>query len=103
MSVIKVNENNFQEIVLDSEKPVLVDFFATWCGPCRMLAPTVHEVADEHPEIAVVQIDVDEAPSLARDFGIESIPTLVAVRGGEVVGKSVGLVEKSKILSLMGI
>ena len=103
MSVIKVNENDFQKVVLDSDKPVLVDFFATWCGPCRMLAPTVHELAEEYPEIKVVQIDVDEAPSLARTFGIESIPTLVAVRDGEVVGKSVGLVEKSKILSLMGI
>ena len=103
MSVIKVNENDFQKVVLDSDKPVLVDFFATWCGPCRMIAPIVHEVADEHQEITVVQIDVDEAPSLARAFGIESIPTLVAVKNGEVVGKSVGLVEKSKILSLMGI
>ena len=103
MSVIEINKNNFAKEVLDSDKPVLMDFWATWCGPCRMIAPTVHEVAEEHPEIKVVKVNVDEEPELARDFGIVSIPTLVAVKDGQVAGTSVGLVEKSRILSLMGI
>ena len=103
MSVIEINKNNFAKEVLDSSKPVLMDFWATWCGPCRMIAPTVHEVAEEHPEIKVVKVNVDEEPELARDFGIVSIPTLVAVKDGQVAGTSVGLVEKRRILSLMGI
>ncbi len=103
MSVIKINEKDFQNVVLDSEKPVIIDFFADWCGPCQMLAPILHELADEHPEILVVKINVDDDPALARTFGIVSIPTLVAVKDGEVVGTSVGLVEKKKILSLLGI
>ncbi len=101
MAVIKINEKNFEDIVLKSEKPVIVDFFATWCGPCKMLAPVLHELADEHDELTVVQVDVDEDPGLARMFGIVSIPTLIAFKGGEAVATSVGYVDKDKILALV--
>ncbi len=101
MSVIKVNENNFEELVLKSEKPVIVDFFATWCGPCKLLAPTLHALADAHDDFSVVQVDVDEEPGLARAYGIVSIPTLIAFKGGEPVATSVGYVGEDKILALV--
>ena len=101
MSILHLNEENFEKEALQNEKPVLLDFFATWCGPCRMIAPTVEAIAAEHPELAVYKIDVDEAPALASAFGIVSIPTLVALRGGEAVGKLVGLRTKDEILHLL--
>lgn len=101
MSVLKISEKDFEKEVFKSEKPVIVDFFATWCGPCKMLAPVLSELSDEHPELKIVKIDVDEDPALAQAFGVTSIPTLVAVKGGEVVATSVGYAEKEKILSLI--
>ena len=101
MSVIKVNENNFQEIVLDSEKPVLVDFFATWCGPCRMLAPTVHEIAEERSDIVVGKVNCDLSPELAVAFGVVSIPTLIVLKGGKAVAQSVGVRSKADILAML--
>ena len=101
MSIIHVTEENFDEVVLGGEKTVLVDFFATWCGPCQMLAPTIEEIADEHPEYTVVKIDVDDAPVLAVKYGIVSIPTLVVIKNGDTVNKAIGVHSKDEILALL--
>lgn len=101
MSIIHVTEENFDEVVLGGEKTVLVDFFATWCGPCQMLAPTIEEIADEHPEYTVVKIDVDDAPGLAVKYGIVSIPTLVVIKNGDAVNKAIGVHSKDEILALL--
>lgn len=100
MSVLKVNKQNF-EAVKSSEKPVLLDFFAEWCGPCRMVSPIVDEIANEHPEYLVGKINVDEEPELAQAFGVVSIPTLVVLKNGEVVSKSAGARPKAQILALL--
>ena len=101
MSVINVNSENFQEEVLNSEKPVLVDFWASWCGPCRMVSPIVDEIAAERSDIKVVKINVDEQPELAGRFGIMSIPTLLVMKGGEVVAQSMGAKPKNQILAML--
>ena len=101
MAVLHVNDQNFEELVLKSAKTVLLDFFATWCGPCRMVAPIVEEIAQEHEEYAVCKIDVDEAGGLAQAFGIVSIPTLVVVRGGKIVAQAVGAQPKVQILEML--
>ena len=101
MSVINVNNGNFQEEVLNSEKPVLVDFWASWCGPCRMVSPIVDEIAAERSDIKVVKINVDEEPELAGRFGIMSIPTLLVIKGGEVVAQSMGAKPKNQILAML--
>ena len=93
--------DNFEKEVLESEKPVLVDFWATWCGPCMMLAPTIEEIAKERPDIKVCKVNVDEASDLASAFGIMSIPTLLLFKNGEVAKQLVGLVPKEKILMLL--
>lgn len=100
MSLMHVTKDNFAEIQA-SEKPVLLDFFATWCGPCRMVAPIVEEIAEEHPEYLVAKIDVDEELALAQAFGIESIPTLVVLKGGKVTATAVGARSKTAILSML--
>lgn len=100
MSVLKVNKQNF-EAVKSSEKPVLLDFFAEWCGPCRMVSPIVDEIANENPEYLVGKINVDEEPELAQAFGVVSIPTLVVLKNGEVVSKSAGARPKAQILALL--
>ena len=98
MAEIILTESNFREEVLNSEIPVLVDFWATWCGPCRMLAPTIAKIAEEQEgKIKVGKIDVDEQPGLAARFGIASIPTLMVFRGGAVVKASVGVQPKAAI------
>ena len=101
MSVIHATNANFNEIVLGSDIPVLVDFFATWCGPCRMIAPILEEIAAEHPEYKIVKIDVDEEPDLATRFGVMSIPTLLVFKNGELVSTTVGAQPKAKLLSLL--
>lgn len=101
MAIIHATSDNFQSVVLDSEKPVLLDFFATWCGPCQMIAPLLEEIAAEHPDYAVVKVDVDEAPELAQRFGVVSIPTLLAFKGGEVTAQTVGYVPKEKLLAML--
>ena len=100
MSVLKVNENNFAS-VKQSEKPVLLDFYADWCGSCRMVSPLVDEIAEEHPEYLVGKINVDDSPDLAQDFGVFSIPTLVVLKNGEAVNKAVGARPKDQILALL--
>ena len=98
MSVLTITQNNFENEVLKSDKPVLLDFWASWCGPCRMLSPVVDEIAEENPQIKVGKINVDEEGDLAASFGVMSIPTLVVIKNGQVVNQSVGVVPKQKIL-----
>ncbi len=100
MSALNINKDNFVEEVLNSEKPVLVDFWATWCGPCRMVIPVVEKIAEEYPEYKVVKINVDEEQELAAQFGVMSIPTLMVVKNGQVVNKSVGAKNKQQILAM---
>ncbi|MBE6777398.1 MAG: thioredoxin [Ruminococcaceae bacterium] len=100
MSVLSINKNNFKEIK-NSPKPVLLDFFAEWCGPCRMVSPIVDEIANEHPEYLVAKINVDEEPELAADFGVMSIPTLVVMKDGKIVNQSAGARPKAQILAML--
>ncbi|MBQ8474893.1 MAG: thioredoxin, partial [Clostridia bacterium] len=100
MSVIAINKDNFNEIVMQSEKPVLLDFFATWCNPCRMLSPIVDELAEEREDIVVGKINVDEEMELAQKFGVVSIPTLVVIKNGEVASRSMGFKPKNQILDM---
>ena len=101
MSVIHINQSNFQHAVLASEKPVLLDFWASWCGPCRMVSPIVDEIAAERGDIKVGKVNVDEQPELAGQFGVMSIPTLVVMKGGKVVNKTVGARPKAQILAML--
>jgi len=100
MSVMKVNVNNFDE-VLRSEKPVLLDFYADWCGPCQMVSPLVDEIAAEHSEFTVGKINVDAQPELAAAFGVTSIPMLVVMKDGKVVSHAVGARPKAAILDML--
>ena len=101
MSAININKNNFRNEVLDSEKPVLLDFWASWCGPCRMVSPIVDEIATERGDIKVGKVNVDEERELAGQFGVMSIPTLVVIKGGKVVNQMVGARPKSQILAML--
>lgn len=101
MSAININQNNFQSEVINSEKKVLLDFWAPWCGPCRMVGPVVEEIANEHPDIKVGKINVDEEPELASQFGIMSIPTLVVIKDGKIVNQTVGARPKEDILAIL--
>ena len=101
MSVMTITKNNFETEVLKSEKPVLVDFWASWCGPCKMLSPIVDQLAEENPQIKVGKINVDEEQELASAFQIMSIPTLMVVKGGKVVRQSAGARPKEQILAML--
>ena len=100
MSATVINQNNFEE-VKKSERPVLLDFYAPWCGPCRMVSPIVDEIAREHPEFLVGKINVDEEAELAGAFGVVSIPTLVVMKDGKVVSQSAGARPKAQILAML--
>lgn len=100
MSLLKINKQNF-ESVKNQEKPVLLDFYADWCGPCRMVGPLVEEIANERDDVLVGKINVDESPELASDFGVFSIPTLVVLKDGKVANKAVGARPKEQILAML--
>ena len=101
MSVMHITKDNFREEVMDSEKPVLLDFWAPWCGPCRMVTPILEEIAEERPDIKVAKVNVDEEEELASQFRVMSIPTLLVMKDGEIVNQSVGARPKQAILSML--
>ena len=101
MEPITITTENFDAEVLHSEKPVLLDFWASWCGPCRMVSPLIEEIADERTDIRVGKVNVDENPELASRFGVMSIPTLVVVKNGQITNRSVGARPKAQILELL--
>ena len=101
MSVVTITESNFEKEVLQSDKPVLLDFWATWCGPCRMLSPVVDQIAEENSAIKVGKVNVDDEQELAGRFNIMSIPTLLVFKNGQMVNQSVGVIPKERILRLV--
>ena len=101
MTAININKNNFQSEVMNSDKPVLLDFWAPWCAPCRMVVPIIEEIAGERPDIRVGKINVDEQPELTSKFGIMSIPTLVVMKNGKIVQQVSGVRPKNAILEML--
>lgn len=101
MSALNIGSANFSTEVMDSDRPVLLDFWAPWCGPCRMVSPILEEIAAERPDIKVGKVNVDEQPELARQFGVSSIPTLVVMKEGKIVNQAMGARPKSQILALL--
>mgnify|MGYP005763349951 CR=1 FL=1 len=101
MSAVTITNENFQNEVMHADKPVLLDFWAPWCGPCRMVSPVVEEIAAERPDIKVGKVNVDEQPALAAQFGVMSIPMLVVIKNGQIVNQAVGARPKNAILNLL--
>ena len=102
MTALNITTNNFNAEIMNSDKPVLIDFFATWCGPCKMVSPIVDQIAEENADIKVCKINIDEQSELASAFGVMSIPTLVALKDGKEITRTVGAVPKSNILKIFG-
>ena len=103
MSIVNLTRNNFKTEVMQSDKTVLIDFWAEWCGPCRMMSPVIDEVAETLSDVKVCKVNVDEASDLASMFGIESILTLVVIKNGQTVNKSIGLISKEQVLQLLNV
>ena len=103
MAIIKLNSENFSEKVLNNSGVVLVDFYADWCGPCKMIAPIIDEVAAENPDLTVGKVNVDEAPELAQRFGISSIPTLLSFKNGSLAAQNIGYCTKETILGMISL
>ena len=101
MAELTITSANFEELVLKSDKPVLLDFWATWCGPCQMIAPTIHEISEERTDIVVGKVNVDEEMQLAVQFGISSIPTLLLFKDGKLINQAVGLLPKASVLKFI--
>ena len=101
MSVLHITKADFEKEVLQSDKPVLLDFWASWCGPCRMIAPVLDEIAEEREDIKVCKVNVDEEPELAAQYGIVSIPTLFVIKDGKIANKSLGAKPKAQILDML--
>ncbi len=101
MAALKITKENFQQEVMESTKPVLLDFFATWCGPCKMVGPILEQIAEEHPEIKVCKINVDEEQELAASFQVMSIPSLFVVKEGKVTSQAVGARSKKQLLAMI--
>ena len=101
MAVVKLTEANFEQEVMQADRPVLVDFYADWCGPCKMMGPVVEELAGEESNVKVCKINIDEEMAVAQKYGVMSIPTFISFKNGEVAGKQVGAVPKSKLQELI--
>lgn len=101
MSAMDINKGNFKEEVMDSDRPVLLDLWAPWCGPCRMMAPIVEEIAKERTDIKVGKINVDEQPELASQFGVMNIPTLVVMKNGKITDRAIGTRTKAQVLKML--
>lgn len=101
MSIVKLTKDNFNSETAVQDKPVLIDFFAVWCGPCRMLSPIVDEIAEENSGVKVCKVNVDDEPELAQSFDVSSIPTLVVLKNGKLINKSVGYIPKDEILAML--
>ena len=101
MAALVVNKSNFQNEVLESDRTVLLDFWASWCGPCKSLSPIIDEISAEHPEIKVCKVNIDEEQELATQFDIMSVPTLLVIKDGKVVNQSVGIKPKNQILQML--
>lgn len=101
MAVLTITKDNFESEVLKSEKPVLVDFWAAWCGPCKMVSPVIDEIAEERDDILVGKINIDEQMELAQKYGVMSIPTMIVFKNGEVANKNVGAIPKENILAML--
>ncbi|MBR1637898.1 MAG: thioredoxin [Treponema sp.] len=101
MAELTITQANFQSEILESDKPALVDFWAPWCGPCKMLGPVISEIAEEHPEIKVGKVNVDDEPDLAQQFGVMSIPFIAVFKDGKVVNSSVGVQPKESLLDML--
>ncbi len=101
MSVFTITKDNYQQQVVNSDKPVLLDFWAAWCGPCRMLSPIIDEIAEERENIKVGKVNVDEEPELAMQFGVQSIPSVFVIKAGKITAQSLGVKPKAQILNML--